>query len=427
MRNNAVLIKIVVAAIVFALMVVAIPVCADSGLSNHKLVAYYPLDGDTQDHSGNGNHGTNHGGTFVSGVSGNALKFDGKDDYISTNYTQNSVIAYTIELWVKTTVDSCENTFVQNRGSGAGKSLTLGMGRSGGGRTIDGFGSSGQVFYILDSNSIDTGVHSVQTINDNNWHHVVGVWGASPETEIDPSQFKIYIDGVQVSTTSEIYDSSSHPKSPLTGLGGTKIAGHDAWNTNFNGIIDEISIYNYALTASDIKAKFDKILLPVDADSDGDGVPDDEDECTDTSLGTNVDEYGCPVDVSTSMVSVCASAKPSYTEGHKFEDGYFTIGGTAPQKVTITSQADNFVLRRGDGVIVYERIDGKSSGSLTLAPGTYTLSCYGGGAMGTMSATVCIEYPVVEVTPTEPEVEFGDLESVWDREGRYPTIEELFK
>ena len=225
-------------------------------VAGHKLVAYYPLDGDTQDHSGNGNHGTNHGATFVSGISGNALKFDGKDDYISTDYTQNSVTAYTIEVWVKTTDSGNKKTFVQDRGSGAGKSLTLGMGRSGAG-----FGSSGQVFYILDSEGIDTGVHSVQTINDNNWHHVVGVWSASPETEIDPSQFKIYIDGVQVTTTSGNYDSSSHPKSPLTGLGGTKIARHDAWNTNFNGIIDEVSIYNYALTASEIKANYDKLSL----------------------------------------------------------------------------------------------------------------------------------------------------------------------
>ncbi len=224
--------------------------------AGHKLVAYYPFDGDTKDHSWNGNDGTNHGATFVSGVSGNALKLDGKDDYISTNYTQNSVTAYTIEVWVKTTDSGNKKTFVQDRGSGAGKSLTLGMGQSGGG-----FGSSGQVFYILESNYIDTGVHSIQTINDNNWHHVVGVWSASPETEIDPSQFKIYIDGVQVTTTSGNYDSSSHPKSPLTGLGGTKIARHDAWNTNFNGIIDEVKIYNYALTASEIKANYNKIKV----------------------------------------------------------------------------------------------------------------------------------------------------------------------
>jgi len=54
-------------------------------------------------------------------------------------------------------------------------------------------------------------------------------------------------------------------------------------------------------------------------------------------------------------------------------------------------------------------IDGKSWGSLTLEPGNYILSCNGGGVMGLMSATVCIEYPVVTGTlpaPT-PETKVG--------------------
>ncbi|MCK5680927.1 hypothetical protein KAI46_08985, partial [bacterium] len=36
--------------------------------------------------------------------------------------------------------------------------------------------------------------------------------------------------------------------------------------------------------------------------------------------------------------------------------------------------------------------DGRSWGSLTLEPGTYILSCNGGGAMGLMSASVCVEF-----------------------------------
>jgi len=40
----------------------------------------------------------------------------------------------------------------------------------------------------------------------------------------------------------------------------------------------------------------DEYGCPVEVlDSDGDGVPDDEDWCDDTPLGTEVDEYGCPI------------------------------------------------------------------------------------------------------------------------------------
>ncbi|CEG13304.1 hypothetical protein MSIBF_A3630006 [groundwater metagenome] len=170
------------------------------------------------------------------------------NDYVVTDYTQNSVTTYTIEVWVKTMDSGNYKTFVQDRGSvyGGGKSLTLGMGRSGGG-----FGSSGQVFYIFESDYIDIGAHSVQTINDNNWHHVAGVWSAPAGTQIASSQFKIYIDGVQATVSA---NSVGYIISPATGLGGTKIARHDAWNTNFAGTIDEVRIYNRALTAEEIKA-----------------------------------------------------------------------------------------------------------------------------------------------------------------------------
>jgi hypothetical protein len=46
------------------------------------LVAYYPFDGDTFDYSGNGYDGVNSGATYVGGVSGEALSFDGVDDYV---------------------------------------------------------------------------------------------------------------------------------------------------------------------------------------------------------------------------------------------------------------------------------------------------------------------------------------------------------
>jgi hypothetical protein len=115
-----------------------------------------------------------------------------------------------------------------------------------------------------------------------------------------------------------------------------------------------------------------------------------------------------------SKQSVCASATPSITSGGEFTTAEFTIGGTEPQEVRITQPAENFGIvkvygGKYGGTVVYKRIDGKSWGSLTLEPGTYRLSC-GGGGMGLMSATVCIEYPGVEETPTGPEEELPEVE-----------------
>jgi hypothetical protein len=47
---------------------------------NDGLIAYYPMDGDATDASGNGNHGTNHIGLvqYASGIRGLAAWFDGR-------------------------------------------------------------------------------------------------------------------------------------------------------------------------------------------------------------------------------------------------------------------------------------------------------------------------------------------------------------
>jgi hypothetical protein len=92
--------------------------------------------------------------------------------------------------------------------------------------------------------------------------------------------------------------------------------------------------------------------------------------------------------------TVCASFKPRIADASESKPAEFTIGGTAPQKVSITSHADNFAIMAISGMkVVYRVTDGKSWGSLTLEPGTYRLSCSGGGVMGLESATVCIEFP----------------------------------
>ena len=72
------------------------------------LVAYWSFDEGSgniaYDASGNGNHGTLiNGPKWTQGKIGQALSFDGVDDYVDTPLLQNSVTEYTIEAWIKTT------------------------------------------------------------------------------------------------------------------------------------------------------------------------------------------------------------------------------------------------------------------------------------------------------------------------------------
>ena len=68
-----------------------------------ELVALWHLDGDAVDSSGNGNDGTVYGATYDSGYYGQALRFDGDDDYVDcgSSATLKPTVDITIEMWVK--------------------------------------------------------------------------------------------------------------------------------------------------------------------------------------------------------------------------------------------------------------------------------------------------------------------------------------
>lgn len=176
-----------------------------------------------------------------------AVTFDGTDDRIDlTGYTQTAVNQYTISLWMRSN-GTGNRVFVQNRGGGAGQSLTLSMGTNPGGCTA----TNGRVSFGLDTNSIYIGrCMSAGAINDNNWHHVVGTWSGTAGLAVAATQFNIYIDGALAAMTNRSVGTA--PNAPLTGSLDTKIGRHDSWNVFYTGQIDEVAIWTRALTAAEV-------------------------------------------------------------------------------------------------------------------------------------------------------------------------------
>jgi len=77
---------------------------AEAVVPTNGLVAYYPFNGNANDESGNGNHGTVHGPMLVDdrfGNSASAFLFNGSDDYISIEHTDlhNPKRKISIEVW----------------------------------------------------------------------------------------------------------------------------------------------------------------------------------------------------------------------------------------------------------------------------------------------------------------------------------------
>ena len=94
---------------------------------------------------------------------------------------------------------------------------------------------------ILELNN-GVGANSLVNLRDNMWHNVVGVIDRSDSTA------SIYIDGIyknKITFSASVYNTDN------LAIGG--------WlgPENFNGDIDDVRIYNRALSANDVKALYD--------------------------------------------------------------------------------------------------------------------------------------------------------------------------
>ena len=185
---------------------------------------------------------------YSSGALRNGVTFDGTDDFLEYAYTQTNVNAYTVAAWFRTTTAG-NGVFVQDRGSGAGRSLTLAIGNNPGGC------AAGRISYGIDSDSIYIGKCTTNTYNNGAWRHAVGVWSGTSGTGVTSAQFTIYIDGVAVAQTNTSIGSLN---APLTGLGNTKMGRHDAWAVNYSGSLDEVLVWNRALTATEVQQVFQR-------------------------------------------------------------------------------------------------------------------------------------------------------------------------
>lgn len=196
------------------------------------------------DSSGNGNHGTlTNGPSWVAGrVGSGALSFDGVDDYIDAgafNQTDGAS-ALSISVWVK--LDSVANTATGRRwiskwGSDPATEWEFIISQ------VDGDGADVIVaaFQNLSNYTIQATTGNVLTTGS--WLHVVVLWNGG-------SDIRIYLNGV-----SQTVVDLSTVGSPAA-INATTIPlriGRDTLGSNgIDGSIDDVRIYNRALTSGEI-------------------------------------------------------------------------------------------------------------------------------------------------------------------------------
>lgn len=222
----------------------SIVVGAKQPFLSNGLVGYWKMDeaswngtaGEVKDASGNGNNGVSVGGSTTStGKFGSGGNFDGSNDQIEVPTIANDMPSnsWTQAYWIKTSTNS--NLIISEKGTNVAFLQTM----PGGNIRIG----------ITQISTLDTSLSN--GINDNSWHHVVGVY------DYNAGSLSTYIDGVKRASRSNAGVSGSN-STPFT------IAGrYHSTSAPFNGSIDEARIYNRALSADEVRSLYQFAPGPV--------------------------------------------------------------------------------------------------------------------------------------------------------------------
>jgi len=221
-------------------------IAVTKGVIRKGLVLYYSFDekGKTaRDLSGRGNHGKIHGAKWTpKGKVGGAYEFDGKTTYIQRDFDERSEVfptntPFSVAAWFRTSATTpSEQTVLGAHLPGRHDGYFLKF------NTRD-FG--GRIFWEAASVHWQGAARSRLPVNDGRWHHTVGTW--------DGKRGHLYLDG-SLEASHEAAGPIPYPNRPALRIGHLH-RGHDVYY--FNGTIDEVMVFNRALSAADVKALFE--------------------------------------------------------------------------------------------------------------------------------------------------------------------------
>ena len=208
----------------------------------NNLVGYWPFDGDLKDKSGNGNDGTSVGTTgFAGGIINQALDLNGSQGYIEIPDSSSLDITnqITLEAWVypRAWDNQHENSILTKAADNDWGVWNIHYKTQSKGFRFE-LGGKGTVFETTPSTALNT------------WYHIVGVY--------DGIAMKLYVNGV-LSNSQPMTGPIKTNNAPL------RIGKQFWWGSNYSywdGLIDELKIYNRALSADEVQEHYNDVSTP---------------------------------------------------------------------------------------------------------------------------------------------------------------------
>jgi hypothetical protein len=204
------------------------------------LVAHYQFAGDTLDSSGFANNGAGVNVSYVTGITNpQAAQFNG-GSYVQVPAAV--VSDFTITFWIKTTDTGGTGQWWNGEGLVDGEVSGA----------VNDFGVSllGDKAAFGVGNP-DTTISSITSINDGQWHFV------AVNRNNSTGGMKVYVDGA-------LQAAASGPTGVRSAPEALRIGGILAGNAGgfFNGTLDDVRLYNYVLSASQISLLYNPQALP---------------------------------------------------------------------------------------------------------------------------------------------------------------------
>lgn len=240
--------------IIFTLCALSVFFSSFSQIPNYLptsgLIAWYPFSGNVNDLSGNGNNGLNNGATLTNdrfGTQNSAYGFNGSSSYIQLpSSIQPPQIS--ISFWFKLGSTTQNQSLIRNRYWAYSVMWNP---------NITEFGAAG-ANKLVASLSLDSTAGKQyfpifqQAVYDGNWHHIA--------FSFDGLIYKVYLDNVSVYSSSSVGSGNIKYNNQGNGFAIGRDGDFSSWY--FNGLIDDVSIYNRSLSQTEVNSIYTQTALP---------------------------------------------------------------------------------------------------------------------------------------------------------------------